>query len=135
MYKANMFRMLSFLYFQSSDTLFTAEGLGGSATSSAGGGSFEAGLAESGGFLSNTLIGQTGDQDALAWNHANIESCDNNVDEVVCPYATFQLSREQQLQLNQQKQQQNQQVKHNQFQSVSCILKILIIRIINLFFI
>ena len=44
--------------------------------------------------------------ESLAWNRANIDSCDNNVDEVVCPYATFQLSREQQLQLNQQKQQQ-----------------------------
>ena len=50
-------------------------------------------------------MGQDGDE-ALAWNRANIESCDNNVDEVVCPYATFQLSREQQIQLNQQKQQQ-----------------------------
>ena len=55
-------------------------------------------------------MGQDGDQDVLAWNRANIESCDNNVDEVVCPYATFQLSREQQLQLNQQKQQHKQQV-------------------------
>jgi hypothetical protein len=50
-------------------------------------------------------MGQDGDE-ALAWNRANIESCDNNVDEVVCPYATFQLSREQQIQLNQQQQQQ-----------------------------
>ena len=88
---------------QSSDTLFTAEGLGGSATSSAGGGSFETGLAD-GGFTSNGI-----DHDAdetMAWNrNSNIESCDNNVDEVVCPYATFQLSRDQQLQLQQHQQQ------------------------------
>ena len=55
---------------------------------------------------------------------ANIESCDNNVDEVVCPYATFQLSREQQLQLNQQKQQQKQQVNTNKvIYKVCCFTK------------
>lgn len=39
------------------------------------------------------------------WNSAThvVDSCDNNVDEVVCPYATFQLSRDQQLQLHQQR--------------------------------
>ena len=97
------YKTIIFHSLQSSDTLFTAEGLGGSATSSAGGGSFETGLAD-GGFTSNTI-----DHDAdetMAWNrNSNIESCDNNVDEVVCPYATFQLSRDQQLQLQQHQQQ------------------------------
>ena len=82
-----------------------AEGLGDSAaTSSAGGGSFEGGLADGGFPSSNLGILQEGDDTMATWNNASVvDSCDNNVDEVVCPYATFQLSRDQQQQLDQQR--------------------------------
>ena len=86
------------------DTLFSTEGLGGSATSSAGGDSFEAGTID-GGFPVNSLGLAPEREESLAWNREGMgstESCDNNVDEIVCPYATFHLSRNQQLQLHQQ---------------------------------
>ena len=51
--------------------------------------------------MSNLELGQE-TKDTMDWNRVNTESCDNNVDEVVCQYATFQLSRDQQLQLHQQ---------------------------------
>ena len=72
-----------------------AEGLGGSATTSAGGGSFEMGLAD-GGFPSSDIGTGQDTEDTTPWNRTNIESCDNNVDEVVCPYATFQFPGDQQ---------------------------------------